>query len=565
MKYFLGLVVFVCIAVSVVAQESDSIVSLGKLDAFWRYSAALGPYHEGGQALETVPDYMLKGDFAYRKRPYAKEALFADHLSMVRILGGFKDTKSSSAVRERDLAYRDSDGEIAYRMHLLQARLQPYIENGYSRDLTIVLDNVPWCFPENPASSTLGQHSPPQDPKEWYLFIQAVCEELVHVLGPQEANQLRFRVGTENGGRERFDGTHEEYVYHYQNTAAAVRSVLPDVDIGCYNISGVSLKGVRELHNVRALELAERCFSERNPVDGQSSTPFDWVAYSRYFRPGEDPMSHARICRDVWEAFENTAPELQGVSREIHEFGIAPWGEVAKGTFASSESGALGAALTCQMMLRLREAGIQRLWHWGVLDRYRNQHNKLDYLPEGSAWLMTVLDAMSGGEAFLLEPSTQSAAGTDHLALGVKLEDRVMILISSYNREIAKHTSESVTFPLPYELGRIAGKKVYSLRLNRDSSIHDTIRRDLSAADLLEDDFVTRPDRLGSVRQMGIGRPAEKLVGNAQAKYEQLWVDSLTLKPISRESCVIESMGFSTTVTVELAPPELLLLSIPMN
>ncbi|MDQ8195824.1 hypothetical protein QEH59_15430 [Coraliomargarita sp. SDUM461004] len=563
MKHFLGLAVLLSLAFTVVADEPDTIVPLGKLDAFWRYSAALGPFHEGGQALDTVPDYMQKGHFAYRKRPYVKESLFADHLSMVRILGGFKDQKSLSDVRERDLAYRNRDGKIAYRMHLLQPRLQPYIENGYSTDLTIVLDNVPWCFPESPRAGSLGQSAPPQDPEEWYRFIQAVCEELVRILGRDQANQLRFRVGTENGGRQRFDGTHEEYVFHYQNTAAAVRSVLPGVDIGCYNISGVSVVGVRERHNVRAFELAEHCVNEQNVVDGQSSTPFDWVAYSRYFRPGDDPLAHAQICHAVWEVFEDIAPELEGVSREIHEFGIAPWGEVAKGVFSSAEPGALGAALTCQMMLRLREVGIQRLWHWGVLDRYRNQHNQLDYVPQGIAWLMSVLDAMRGGEAFLLEPSTISTVGTDQLALAVKLEDRVMILISSYNRDIANHSSEFVTFSLPHELGRLAGKPVNAVRLNRDSSIHDQIRRDLSAAGLLEEDFVSRPDRLGTVRQMGIGRLAEKMVGEAQSKYEQLWVDSLTYQPITHDSCVIESMGFETTVTVELGPPELLVLGIP--
>jgi len=569
MKYLLRLALLACIAVPVMAKPSDTIVPLGKLVGFWRYSAALGPYHEGGQALQTVPDCMLKGDFQYRKRPYTKEVLFADHLSMVRILGGFNDKKgpkgiSASAVRERDLAYRDKNGKIRYRMHLLRPRLQPYIESGYT-DLTIVLDNVPWCFPEKPATGSLGQYSPPRDPKEWHLFIQTFCNELVKILGREQASKLRFRVGTENGGRKRFDGTHEEYVHHYENTAAAVRSVLPDAECGCYNISGVSMKGVREHHNVKALELAKHCFTKPNSVDGKSPTPFDWVAYSRYYRPGGDPMVHARTCREVWEAFENTAPGLKGVSREIHEFGIAPWGEVSKGVFASSEPGALGTALTCQMMLRLREAGIQRLWHWGVLDRYRNQKHQLVSLPTGTAWLMSVLEYMRGGEAFLLEPLTKSEAGADHLALAVKLNDRVMILISSYNRKIAIHTSEAVTFPLPTELGSIAGKKVFSVRLDRKSSVHDMIRRDLTSAGLLKADFAKRHDRLGSVRQMGTGRQAEKMAGNAQPKYEQQWVDSLTLKPASRESCAIQSNGLATTVTVHLAPPELLVLSIPVD
>ena len=115
-------------------------VPLGKLDAFWRYSAGLGPFHERGQGLNTVPDILLTGSFPYRKRPFPQEALFADHLSLVRFLGGFSDGSDKGqpdpAVRERDLAWRDADGKIRYRMELVGPRLQPYLDNGYT-DLTI--------------------------------------------------------------------------------------------------------------------------------------------------------------------------------------------------------------------------------------------------------------------------------------------------------------------------------------------------------------------------------------------------------------------------------------------
>jgi len=267
----------------VAATESPeaTIVPLGKLGGFRRYSAALGPFHEKEHGLDVVPECMLQRDFPYRKRPYPKESLFADHLSMVRLLGGFSDQgKEGTAVRERDLAYRDTDGNIRYRMELLEPRMRPYLDNGYT-NLTIVLDNVPWCFPAQPEAGHLGQRSPPRDAEEWYAFIREVCQELVRIMGPELAERLRFRVGTENGGRQRFDGTHAEYLSHYANTVAAVRSVLPDAQVGCYNISGVSLKGIRELHNVNALDLAKQCAAR--------GLPFDWVVYSRSYRPGDDP------------------------------------------------------------------------------------------------------------------------------------------------------------------------------------------------------------------------------------------------------------------------------------
>lgn len=113
------------------ARAEMASVPLGKLDRFWRYSAALGPYLEIGDGLMDVPEYMMAGDFPYRKRPFPKEVLFADQLSIMRLLGGYLiPGESEKELAERDLAWRDDEGRIRYRMDLLKPRLQPYIENG---------------------------------------------------------------------------------------------------------------------------------------------------------------------------------------------------------------------------------------------------------------------------------------------------------------------------------------------------------------------------------------------------------------------------------------------------
>ena len=554
---FAGLIVAATASISqAVPVAGGEIAHLGKLDGFWRYSAALGPFQEEGQGLDVVPDCMFHGDFPYRKRPYAREALFADHLSMVRILGGFSDEgKEGAAIQQRDLAYRDASGKIQYRMELLEPRLKPYLESGYT-NLTIVLDNVPWCFPEKPESGRLGQKSPPRDAQEWSAFIQEVCRELVRIMGCEQACQLRFRVGTENGSRERFDGTHADYIRHYDATAEAVRSVLPSAQVGCYNISGVNLKAMKDSHtgshNVNAFELAMHCVS----VSPQA-IPFDWVAFSRYYRPGDDPLAHARTCHEVWDVFESSVPERNGVSQEIHEFGIAPWGEVDKGTFACAEPGVLGAALTCQMMLRLREVGVDRLWHWSVLDRYRNAANELVKVPTGEAWLLSILERMRGGESFLLSPVQESPHGTKHLALATALGKRVFILCSSYNPDPSVHVSERVSFTLPSQLRNLSNGKTSYVRLDRDSSVYDAIRKDLAAAKLLQEDFISRSNRLGTIRQMAMGREAEKLIGSNQNTYDKLWIDSLTLKPMDSKAYAMSNQ----TLTIDLAAPELLLLS----
>ena len=403
-------------------------IPLGPLPPFWRYSAALGPFLESGYPLVEIPDYLTRGDFPYHKRPYSREVPFADHLSIVRLLGGCAKTASRKGdPASADLAYRDAHGKIQYRLDLLEPRLRPYLDNGY-KNLTLVLDNVPWCFPAKPVlGSSLGQSAPPADPAEWRDFITALCRRLKIIVGPDAARRLRFRVGTENNGTARFDGSQARFERHYADTAAAVQSVLPGAKFGPFNISGVSVAGL-DRANVNAFRLAQFCFAQ---PPGHSPIPFDWVAYSRYYRPGTDPDDSAKVCRQVWDEFARRVPQLKGVSREIHEFGIAPWGELAKGQFPSAEPGALGAALTCQMMWRLRQAGIDRLWHWPVDDHFRDRGNRLLSLFTSQAWLLSVMDAMAGGNAFLFTPEAPSPAKTKYLMAASFNPGRALLLVSA--------------------------------------------------------------------------------------------------------------------------------------
>lgn len=531
-------------------------LALGKLDPFWRHSAALGPYLETGQALTEIPEYVLRSDFPYVKRPFPKEVPFADHLSIVRLVGGYndggKDGQADLTVRERDLVYRDGNGHLAYRWNLLHARLQPYLDNGYT-NLTLVLDNLPYGLAKAPRYGSYGQAAPPVDPKEWHAFIKALCGELKNRLG-NAANQLRFRVGTECNGRERFDGTMAEYLQHYDHAAAAVKEVLPGAKFGCFNISGVNFKGIEKVHNVNAFQLAEHC-QTTNLAGGKLPTPFDWVAYSRYFRPGDSPAGHAQTCREIWDEFERRVPQLKGVSREIHEFGIAPFGEVAKGQFVSAEPGALGAAQTCQMMLYLREAGINRLWHWGVEDPFRDRKNKLQHLFTGPAWLMSVLEQMRGGETWLLYPQTSAPTATSCIGLLSRCGDKTLVLVSAYNTDLTLHGTESFRLKLPRE-AVLSSSGLRQVRLNRDTAVHDLIRKDLTAAKLLKPEFVSQPDRLGTIRQMGAGRPAEQLAGDRLEQYQKAWIKSLTLQPATATDALITDQN----LTVTLAPPEILVL-----
>lgn len=125
-----------------------------------------------------------------------------------------------------------------------------------------MLDNVPYCFPAQPKAVGLGQFMPPRDPAEWKAFIVEVARGIVDLFGREGASKLRFRVGTENDSTDRWSGSQEQYIQHYQDSAVAVREIIPQARISFYNISGVSVQDI-PYESVNAFVLAERCHQVR--------------------------------------------------------------------------------------------------------------------------------------------------------------------------------------------------------------------------------------------------------------------------------------------------------------
>jgi hypothetical protein len=188
------------------------------------------------------------------------------------------------------------------------------------------------------------------------------------------------------------------------------------------------------------------------------------------------------------------------------------------------------------------------------------------------AWLYCVADAMAGGEAWIFPVREKLPAGTQHLVVGSIIEGkggksgRGLFMISAYNKNIACHGEETVRFRVPASLfapgGRRAQRRVQFVRLTRQSAVHDRIRADLLAAGLLKPEFAQRPDRLGSVREMGAGRKGEILVDQQWDKYTRLWEESLTLKPLEGAVGEMAAGEEGLTFSVRLAPPEILVLSV---
>lgn len=529
--------------------SGTSSVSLGKLDRFWRYSAGLGPYLEIGNGLMPVPDYLASGDFPYRKRPFPEEVLFADELSIVRLLGGYLIAgESQEDLAKLDLAYRGADGKIQYRPQLLRPRLQPYIDAGYDK-LTLVLDNVPYCFPAAPVIDDLGQIAPPSNPAEWKAFIVEVARWIVEIFGLEKAPRLRFRVGTENNSTDRWSGTQAQYIQHYENSAAAVREVIPGARISFYNISSAIVDQI-PTQNVNSFALAQQCY-ENDPA-----TPIDFIAFSDYYWQNNDPQQNSMQCAAVWEKFGELVPALNNCSREIQEQGIATWLMTAAGQPSRSEPGVLGAAQLLQMALWLKAAGTRRLWHWNPLDtEIRDAAGQLRSLPTGQAWVFLVLEHMAKGDAFLF-PIANLGDGVKRLAAASVKEDETVIVASAYYPSEATGPTKTIEFRLPSpptpNAPRIA-------RLNASNCVHSMVRNDLAGAGYLAEAFVQNPQFLGYVREMEfcpdgmvLCYEGENLAAANESKYLAAWTDSLKLRPMTADDGTIDG----NVCRLRIATPE---------
>lgn len=545
---------------------SGAITPLGRLDPFWRYSPVLGPFHEGGQGLYVIPEYVMQGDFPYRKRPYPMEVPFADHLSVVRILGGFNDGsdkgEGNPAVRARDLAFRDAEGKIQTRFELLEPRLRPYLDNGYT-EFTFVLDNVTFAFPETPAVYMLGQYQPPADMKEWKQFVSDFCRELEELLPAEALASIRFRVGTEMQDTRRFGGTQEQYEAFYAASVAGVREVLPGAKISFYNIAGANVFGIAERHNINTFNLVADNLYEPNPFADGLTPAIDFISFSRYFSMGMDLVAHAAGVGEVWVEFERRFPELTDVPREIHEFGVAPWGEQGGGDgFVSQESGPLGAATTAIMIGHLRAAGNDALWHWPgeLVDWIRDSRGKRHDLFTGVAWLYQILETMRGGESYLIRLEVPELPSGQAIGLLSLQSDRAILLVAGYDRGLGEPETRSLQVPLPAAaLKGLDAESLRIVRLDRDSSVHHRIRDDLAGAGLLKPAYEARPNRLGTVRQMITRREDETFVGDRLGQYADLYARSLHLRGVA-DTDGLRIEPESSTLTLSLTFPSVAVL-----
>ena len=561
--------------------QPASVRPIGKMTAFWRHRPVVDRWLKGRLGFRRIPPYLCDTSlsFPYHKKPVPEEIPFCDHVTVVRLLGGWNpkwkhgEIAGGRPVESYDLAYRGKDGRIRYRWELLAPRLDHYVNNGY--DITIVLDNTPWCFPKTPEARSMGQAAPPADFAEWGAFVEALCRRLVHLYGFDTVNRWRFRMGTECLGKERFAGSQRDYFRLYDYASAAVKRVLPNAKFGPFNLAGKP-----DRPTISYYALADHCVGGVNYATRRMGTPLDFAAVSIYTAPSvsrgilrtTNPTFKAQQKIDFWNGLSRRQPELANVSREVHEFGILG----NEFNLGSGEPGARGAAWMFHVMMCLREGGLAGFWHWGVLETI-NVGAKHQLL-RGSGWLLSILEHTVGGEVYVLAPRVtplpQGAQPTSddlraiasydravklkrpgrafYKSIAVVQKTRTFIITSAYAEDRFVTQPVEVTVSLPKKLAKLDGPpRVREVALARTNAVYYCIRRDLAAAGLLDEKFAAVPGLLSSVKAMG-GRRAWKYVDEHWAKYEAAIKDSLTLRAFEGK---LNSDTRHYYFTFRIAPP----------
>ncbi len=561
--------------------SQNSIIPMGKLDAFWRNHPVLGPHLQDGLWLYELPDYLFDSDFPYKKRPYAKEVPFADRLSVVRLLGGYsgykgigklrnleKDPETMAAInsgltaedlrileelRKTDFAYRDSKGKIVYQPHLIKERLQPYLENGYE-DFTIVLDNFPWDLCKNPVLGGYGNAAPPDDPEEWYEMVKELCVALKEILGEDKAGDLRFRIGTEMNGVERFAGTEDRFLTHIDYTTAAVHEILPKASVNLWNVSGASVESVKNSHNVGMFRVLNHISTQNNRKTGKPTSVLPtFMSASRYYAENNDLDKIITGIDEVWDYINDSIPGYKdNFTREIHEFG-------ALGNWAADpptpNPDAFGNAMNLQVVMNLRAIGLDELFHWNLLSKVADSKGNTFYIPSTHTWGYSVLDYMAGGESFKVFPETTvSEDETMFTSMLSVFEDKAYLLVTAFNADRTQHNKNKVTISLPKQLLDFNIKTARSAVSNNANSIMYQIRTDLEKNGLLVDKVMKKPEYISDYHRMITDEAkANKMVLQNRDRYEAMWKASLSLNDFAGQ---IEERGEDYILTFDMAAPE---------
>ncbi len=546
-------------------KQSSEVKSLGELKPFWRNAVSIVPWSINSHPVEAVPKLWLKGDFPYQKKKN-KEALFADHLSIVRPLGGqqnkpYVKTFGFSSVEDMDLIYRDESGKIVFKPEQFKRYISPIVDAGYT-SLTFVLDNVPYALAKAEGGrQPYGNSAAPNNMDEWQTLVEWVAAELKNTLGPKNLDKVRFRVGTEMNKTNRFSGTEQEYFEFYYRALLGVRKSFPTARVGFANISGATglyLDG--EMHNVNVIRLANY-LAKKQKTAADAHLDFGWGAVSAYYHVNDSVLDRTAKLGNFWNRMESMLPQqYQPMLREIHEFGIAPFaGEAKEGYFVTEEPGARGAAHLAAAYWKLQEIGTDKVFRWKDITTTPKEGGGKATFPTANAWTSLYLEHFVGKSSWILPTSLESGNKDWELITGAsegKNGKQIMIVAAQPDGVEDEEITLSIKLPDSFKGNT---QDLQYTALNRKTSPLDYLRNQLADNDALNEKFVNAPDRLGLFKKMAVMPKGKHVAMKSSDKMEEMFLDTMTLKPFTPDMGKLEG----NQLTIKVNAPGIVVIRLP--
>ncbi len=457
---------------------------------------------------------------------------FGSDLTLVRILGGFGAGENRF---DNDLVYRDKNGKLQYRWHLLKKRLDGFAANGDA--VTIVLDDIPAAFPEEIAMAYVhSQAAVPADFNEWEAFIRAMFQEIKRLYPDSVTANWRVRVGTEMHG-PRFQGTMQQYCQYYDHAAKAIKEVFPDMPVGPFNgHCGVYQDDLE----INVFRLAKHIADGKNAAGEPTPSRFDFASISFYNRTNFE--ANAMMIGRHFDKVERILGH--SVSREIHEFDLLNW----RGGSRGSGSGIAGALWFYFYITEfLEHADIDRLYHWSLTSHLPGVQAPI---LKGRGWTLTTLNHAAGKNLYILNQVVPSNRMNSQFKAALFAgEKRSYLFVGAWNFSDPPGSADTdLTITIPSDILPLNQPKIMHAALNGQNCPHDMIMAELAKNG--GDADHTSPEY-------------EHLMKENWTHYSETMRDSLTLKPGgARGRMQRDGQSISVVLKVPIRPPELKIIVI---
>lgn len=385
-----------------------------------------------GSFLRNLPQYLTDTDFP----PAASKNVvpFADGIATVRVLGGWRNIPGTKAGENAGVNFANTDVFEARRSAAcnvpvsdffacpkrLVDRISPYANAGI-KDITVVLDNIPESLVKKASyDKEFGQNAPPKTEEiSWHIGH--------HVAKILKSNfprvTFRYRVGTECGDVNRFNGSEQQYFLHYTRISDAIhKHVGSAIAIMPFNQAGY---GATDFHkNVSMQRLAPRLGKAR-VYSAQPVSLYLQKKNKTFLAPLKERVEQMTSYWDALDKERSASGQPGRLLREVHELGVLRNRGASPGEVVSPIQ---LAAFHAEAIMRFARAGVDKVFHW---------HNAIEpgneiLTPTG--WVYSVLDSMVGGIWKYPNVNVGSAdERSDYFATLSRHSNRSVLMISSLN------------------------------------------------------------------------------------------------------------------------------------